>query len=135
MLSVSTLTLYFGLTINLYSDFSIGESKYYYSSNSVDRSEIHDNGIMKVLTPKFLSSLRTSGLPNHIITLKIGTPIMPMRNTNQSEGLCNGTWLIVIKMANHVLEAEIMGGKGRGKVTYIPRMDMSPSQCHLGLSN
>ncbi|XP_058742520.1 uncharacterized protein LOC131615017 [Vicia villosa] len=105
-----------------------GESKEYYSSNSVDRSEIHDNGIMAVLTPEFLSSLRTSGLPSHIITLKVGTPIMLMRNIDQSEGLCNGTRLIVTKMENHVLEAKIMGGKGHGKITYIPRMDMSPSQ-------
>lgn len=58
---------------------------------------------MEVLTPEFLSSLRTSGLPNHIITLKVGTPIMLMRNIDQYEGLCNGTRLIVIKMENHVL--------------------------------
>ncbi|XP_058753122.1 uncharacterized protein LOC131626307 [Vicia villosa] len=105
-----------------------GESKEYYSSNSVDRSEIHDNSILEVLSPEFLSSLRTSGLPNHHITLKVGCPIMLMRNIDQSEGLCNGTRLIVTKMASHVLEAQIMGGKGHGKVTYIPRMDMSPSQ-------
>lgn len=40
----------------------------------------------------------------------------------------NKTALIVTKMANHVLEAEIMGGKGHGKIIYIPRMDMSSSQ-------
>ncbi|XP_058727581.1 uncharacterized protein LOC131599128 [Vicia villosa] len=105
-----------------------GESKEYYSSNTVDRSEIHDSSVLQVLTPEFLSSLRTSGLPNHQITLKVGCPIMLMRNIDQSEGLCNGTRLIVTKMANHVIEAQIMGGKGHGKLTYIPRMDMSPSQ-------
>ncbi|XP_058762197.1 uncharacterized protein LOC131635579 [Vicia villosa] len=105
-----------------------GESKEYYSSNTVDRSEIHDNNILEVLSPEFLSSLRTSGLPNHHITLKVGCPIMLMRNIDQSEGLCNGTRLIVTKMGNHVLEAQIMRGGGHGKVTYIPRMDMSPSQ-------
>ncbi|XP_058784406.1 uncharacterized protein LOC131659198 [Vicia villosa] len=105
-----------------------GESKEYYSSNTVDQSEIHDSSILQVLTPEFLSSLRTSGLPNHQITLKVGCPIMLMRNIDQSEGLCNNIRLIVTKMENHVIEAQIMGGKGHGKVTYIPRMDMSPSQ-------
>ncbi|XP_058784650.1 ATP-dependent DNA helicase pfh1-like [Vicia villosa] len=105
-----------------------GESKDYYSSNSVDRSEIHDNNIIDILSPEFLISLRTSGLPNHLITLKVGCPIMLMQNIDQSEGLCNGTRLIVTKMANHVIEAQVMGGKGHGKVIYIPRMDTSPSQ-------
>jgi len=53
---------------------------------------------------------------------------MLLRNIDQSEGLCNGTRLIVTKLANHVLEAMIMGGKHHGNIIYIPRMDMSPSQ-------
>jgi ATP-dependent DNA helicase PIF1 len=105
-----------------------GEEKEYLSANSIDRSEINDNSIVDVLTPEFLCTLRTSGLPNHRIKLKVGCPIMLLRNIDQSEGLCNGTRLIVTKMANHVLEAKIMGGKHHGNITYIPRMDMSPSQ-------
>lgn len=107
---------------------NIGDERVYFSANSVDRSEIHDSNIVDVLTPEFLSTLRTSGLPNHQIKLKVGCPIMLLRNIDQSEGLCNGTRLIVTKMANHVLEAKIMGGKHHGNIIYIPRMDMSPSQ-------
>ncbi|XP_058765892.1 uncharacterized protein LOC131639412 [Vicia villosa] len=105
-----------------------GEIRDYYSSNSVDRSEIHDSNILQVLSPEFLSSLRTSGLPNHHLKLKVGTPIMLMRNIDQSQGLCNGTRLIITNMAAHVLEAKLMGDNNNGKVIYIPRMDMSPSQ-------
>jgi ATP-dependent DNA helicase PIF1 len=53
---------------------------------------------------------------------------MLLRNLDQSEGLCNGTRLIVTKLATHVLEAKIIGGKHHGNIIYIPRMDMSPSQ-------
>ncbi|XP_058751157.1 uncharacterized protein LOC131624213 [Vicia villosa] len=102
--------------------------KEYYSSNTVDRSEIHDTNVVDILTPEFLSSLTTSGLPNHHISLKVGTPVMLMRNIDQSEGLCNGTRVMVTKMANHVIEAKIMAGKNCGNLVYIPRMDMSPSQ-------
>ncbi|XP_058745935.1 uncharacterized protein LOC131618794 [Vicia villosa] len=105
-----------------------GEIRDYYSANSVNKSEIHDPTVVDILTPEFLSSLRTSGLPNHHLKLKVGTPIMLMRNIDQSEGLCNGTRLCITKMAAHVLEASIMGGKGLGNLVYIPRMDMSPSQ-------
>ncbi|XP_058735847.1 uncharacterized protein LOC131623246 [Vicia villosa] len=105
-----------------------GEIRDYYSCNSVDKSEIHDPTVVDILAPEFLSSLRTSGLPNHHIKLKVGTPVMLMRNIDQSEGLCNGTRLIITKMATHVVEAKIMAGKGFGNLVYIPRMDMSPSQ-------
>ncbi|XP_058754699.1 uncharacterized protein LOC131627853 [Vicia villosa] len=105
-----------------------GQLRDYFSSNSVDRSKIHDRDMLDVLSPEFLSSLRTSGLPNHQIKLKVGTPIMLLRNIDQSEGLCNGTRLIVAKMDSHVLETHIMGGKKHGNIVYIPKMNMSPSQ-------
>ncbi|XP_019434159.1 PREDICTED: ATP-dependent DNA helicase PIF1-like, partial [Lupinus angustifolius] len=91
-------------------------------------SDANDNETFNILTPEFLNSLSTSGLPNHMIKLKVGTPIMLLRNLDQSEGLCNGTRLVVTKMANHVLEAKIMSGKNIGNITYIPRLSMSPSQ-------
>ncbi|KAF1870416.1 hypothetical protein Lal_00003622 [Lupinus albus] len=83
---------------------------------------------VNVLTPEFLNTLSTSGIPNHKIKLKVGTPIMLLRNLDQSEGLCNGTRLVVTKMTNHVLEAKIMSGKNVGNIIFIPGMSMSPSQ-------
>jgi ATP-dependent DNA helicase PIF1 len=105
-----------------------GEEKEYLSSNSVDRSDANDPGIFEVMTPEFLSSLRTSGLPNHRLHLKVGTPIMLMRNLDQSEGLCNGTRMMVTRLEQHVLQAKTMSGKDEGKIMYIPRMTCSPSQ-------
>jgi ATP-dependent DNA helicase PIF1 len=84
--------------------------------------------LFETLTPEFLNSLRTSGLPNHKITLKVGTPIMLMRNLDPADGLCNGTRLIVTKHENHVLEARVIAGKNQGQIMLIPRMEMTPSQ-------
>jgi len=39
---------------------------------------------------EFLSSFNPSGLPLYELTLKIGTPIMPLWNF-QTQRLCNGT--------------------------------------------
>ncbi|KAF1860023.1 hypothetical protein Lal_00027873 [Lupinus albus] len=58
------------------------------------------------ITIEFLNSLITSGLPNHKIKLKVGTSIMLLRNLDQTEGLCNGTRMIVNRLANHVIEAK-----------------------------
>lgn len=70
--------------------------------------DIQDNESFQEISPEFLHCLRTLGLPNHNIRLKVGTPIMLLRNLNQSEGLSNGTRLVVTKLANHVIEAKFM---------------------------
>ncbi|KAL5177020.1 hypothetical protein HKD37_08G022846 [Glycine soja] len=68
-----------------------GEQMEYLSSDSVDKSETIESCHFRSLTIEFLNSLTTSGLPNHCLKLKIGTPIMLLRNLDQTQGLCNGT--------------------------------------------
>ncbi|XP_050909568.1 uncharacterized protein LOC127123389 [Lathyrus oleraceus] len=88
-------------------EFIPGEEKEYLSSDSVDTFDGEGNEAFDVLTPEFLNTLTTSSLPNHKIKLKIGTPIMLLRNIDQPEGLCNGTRLIVTRLANHGNESSL----------------------------
>ncbi|KAF1878368.1 hypothetical protein Lal_00047036 [Lupinus albus] len=57
--------------------------KEYLSSYSVDMSDINDIEVVNVLTLEFLNKLSTSGISNHKIKLKIGTPIMLLKNLDQ----------------------------------------------------
>lgn len=82
----------------------------------------------EVLYPnEYLNSLKFSGLPNHELELKTGTPIMLLRNINPKKGLCNGTPLIVTRCYPFLLEALIITGNKIGELTYIPRISMSPA--------
>ncbi|XP_058768047.1 uncharacterized protein LOC131641761 [Vicia villosa] len=105
-----------------------GEEKEYFSSDSIDKSDANSFDAYEHVTPEFLNALKTSGLPNHSIKLKVGATIMLMRNLDQSEGLCNGTRLTVTRLAAHVIEAKIISGKNVGNLFYIPRISLSPSQ-------
>ena len=110
------------------SKIMIGEQMEYLSSDSVDKSETIESCHFRSLTTEFLNSLTTTDLPNHCLKLKIGTPIMLLRNLDQTQGLCNDTRLIVIRLAKHVIAADIISGTNIGDHVYIPRMSMSPSQ-------
>ncbi|KAF1879663.1 hypothetical protein Lal_00033321 [Lupinus albus] len=72
----------------------------------VDISDVNDIETISIVTPEFLNTLSTSGLSNHKIKLKVGTPIMLLRNLDQAERLYNGTRLMVTRMAKHVLDAK-----------------------------
>jgi len=45
--------------------------------------------------PEFLNTLTPNGLPPHILKLKIGWPVILLRNIDPPNGLCNGTRLVV----------------------------------------
>eukprot|EP00267_Zea_mays_P047695 XP_020400180.1 uncharacterized protein LOC109942520 [Zea mays] len=40
---------------------------------------------------EFLQTLTPNGLPPHVLKLKVGCPIMLLRNIDPANGLCNGT--------------------------------------------
>lgn len=84
-----------------------------------------------MLTPEFLNSLRVNGLPNHSIRLKIGCPVMLLRNIDPRGGLMNGTRLQITKMAEFVLEAKVLTGHNIGELVLSPRILITPSDTKL----
>jgi len=75
---------------------------------------------------EFLNTLQFSGIANHELELKVGVPILLLHELDQSIGLCNGTRLIVKRLGQHVIEAEIIIGNHVNKRVFIPCIIMSP---------
>ncbi|WVZ92085.1 LOW QUALITY PROTEIN: hypothetical protein U9M48_038176, partial [Paspalum notatum var. saurae] len=55
--------------------------------------------------PEFLNTLTPNGLPPHILKLKIGCPIILLRNIDPANGLCNGTRLVVRGFRRNSIDA------------------------------
>ena len=70
----------------------------YYSAYSIDHSCPNHSTLEALYPTGFLNKLEIPGLPNHVLHLKIGDPIMLLRNIDPSRGLCNGTRLIVTQL-------------------------------------
>ena len=106
-----------------------GDEVEYLSSDSICESEfLHDQFDANLYSPDVLNGLKVSGLPNHKLVLKIGVPVMLLRNIDQKNGLCNDTRLQVISLGKRVIEARIITGTNIGNRTFIPRMSLTPSE-------
>ncbi|KAI3744295.1 hypothetical protein L1987_57372 [Smallanthus sonchifolius] len=103
-------------------DIFQGEEKIYYS---FDEAEDDLNNFYPI---EFLNSLTVSGLPPHKLRLKIGCPIILLRNIDPSHGLCNGTRLICKGFQHNVIDAEIAVGQHIGKRVFLPRIPLCLSE-------
>ena len=101
----------------------IGEGRVYLSEDSIE-------GENKNLIPKDqLHATNPSGCPPHVLILKKNSVIMLLRNLDVSNGLCNGTRLVVKELYNHSILATTLGNKPRDVL--ICRSTIVPSDTRL----
>ena len=89
---------------------------------SVDRAEQGADDEAFHMDDEYLHTLEASGIPPARLTLKIGAPVILMRNMNPAKGFCNGTRCIVKRMHSRALEIEIAAGEFQGRCTTLPRI-------------
>jgi len=70
---------------------------------------------------EFLNTLNPAGLQPYCLMLKVGCPIILIRNLDAPR-LCNGTRLSVNRFSQCVIEATVMTGCGKGETVFIPRI-------------
>ncbi|CAI0395255.1 unnamed protein product [Linum tenue] len=99
-----------------------GDPKTYYSSDTIASENANTSILQEQYPPEFLNSLSFNGAPEHEITLKPFTPIMLLRNLSPSNGLCNGTRILVTKLGENVIYGLIIGGTLEGSPVAIPRI-------------
>ncbi|XP_057730446.1 uncharacterized protein LOC130945757 [Arachis stenosperma] len=104
-----------------------GHERVYLSSDSVCAEEGNMEFELDAFSPEILNGINCSGLPPHKLVLKVGAPIMLLRNIDQTNGLCNGTSMQVRRMGNHVIECKTLIGNKAGSIVLIPRLNLIPN--------
>ncbi|XP_062108685.1 uncharacterized protein LOC133819436 [Humulus lupulus] len=92
-----------------------GEGRTYFSSDSICKVSVKTNDEDLLYPAEFLHGLKFNGIPNHEMRLKEGAPVMLLRNLNQTEGLCNGTRLIIMHLGKWSIRGDIIFGTNIGE--------------------
>lgn len=96
-----------------------GNSKEYLSADSILEDDHKDS-----IPVEFLNDLTPSGLPDHRLILKKGSPVMLLRNLQAGANcsLRNGTRMIVLQLMDRALECEVAVGQHKGLKVFLPRI-------------
>ncbi|XP_026411031.1 uncharacterized protein LOC113306292 [Papaver somniferum] len=107
-----------------------GEAYTYLAAEKMIRD---DHGRDSRFTTEFLNILNPPGSPPFKLDIKVGCPVMLLRNLTPKEGLCNGTRLVVTRCGRYVIEAKIITGEKAGEIVFIPRITFQPSPSELDI--
>ena len=96
-----------------------GDSKTYLSADSI-LEEDHKEAV----PVEYLNVMNPSGISDHNLSLKIGAPVMLLRNlqAGPNVSLRNGTRMVVIQMMDRALEVEVAAGINKGLRVFLPRV-------------
>jgi hypothetical protein len=92
-----------------------------FMSKSID---IPDPEGWNSLPEECLNTLSPPGLPEHQILLKVGMPIVVIRNLYITRGVCNGSRMIVKEVGEGFILGELMSGPCKGEEILIPKIKL-----------
>ena len=106
-----------------------GQVKVFHSADFIPTSEQSGGDDPLLNYPvEYLNEINCSGLPLAKLELKIGCPVMILRNLDAAHGVCNGSRGILTRWANRVLEVQLLTGEHAGKKVFIPRIANQPTE-------
>ena len=109
-----------------------GQERTYLAVDSADVNEADPE--IAELPPEILQSICLSSLPLSQLQLKIGAPVMLLRNLCPPEGLCNGSRMSVQSLGRFTVQVRLLGGDFDGQLRTIPRIKLQSTDQQLSFT-
>ena len=105
-----------------------GDSQVFHSADYIPTSELsgEDDPLLNY-SVEYLNEINCSGMPLAKLELKVGCPIMILKNLDAAHGVCNGSRGVLTRCRNRVLEVELLTGSHAGERIFIPRVCNQPT--------
>lgn len=103
-----------------------GDIQEYLSADTVHKEPGADD-LNAHYPSEVLASLNGSGLPLSKLQIKVGAPVMLLRNLDPRHGLCNGTRAVIVKTTQRVIQVRVLTGDHQGELALIPRITLESS--------
>ena len=108
-------------------DQMAGEAHQYVSADTIVQEAGADPVDPEPIPIEVLHSIFSSSLPPGELNLKVGCPVILLRNLDPSRGLCNGTRMVITRMRDRVLEGRLLGGEHDGEIALISCISLIPT--------
>jgi len=106
-----------------------GVAQTFYSIDFIPNSEQLGEGDPLLNYPvEYLNQINCATLPLAKLELKIGCPVMVLKNLDAANGVCNGSRGILTRYSNRVLEIRLLTGEHAGETVFIPRVANQPGE-------
>lgn len=89
---------------------------------SVARTEVYDPQLTHPVDQATLDRIHISGFSIHMLNLKVGMPVMLLRNLNIKEGLCNGQIMRILQLGEFTMKVKLTSGKFQSREHVIPKL-------------
>ena len=89
------------------------------ATSKVSVDEYTDVSDALIVTIEQINARSPAGSPPHRLDLKVGMPLILLRN--MSAGLMNGTRMLLLEIRQNVLVCNVLNGRAAGRKVFIPR--------------
>ena len=99
-----------------------GETRVYDTVDFISFNTMEEEGNRPDISIEFLRAQNPSGLPPARLELKIGAPVICLRNLFLKKGLCNDTRMIITKLREYSIKVKIINSQFHGEDRVISRI-------------